>query len=53
MIGKVPFGVAGTSPFIAVGIFLFTEIPSLEAEAVEVCETGSISVVASAVGINR
>jgi len=40
MIGKVPWGVAGTSPFLAVGIFLFTEIPSLGAEAVPACDTG-------------
>jgi hypothetical protein len=33
MIGKVPYGVAGTSPFLAIGIFLITEFPALGAEA--------------------
>ncbi len=32
MIGKVPYGVAGTSPFLAIGIFLITEFPALGAE---------------------
>jgi hypothetical protein len=44
MIGKVPFGVAGTSSMIAIGIYLITGVPSIGAE-VHSCDTGSLSVI--------
>lgn len=33
MIGKVPWGAAGTSPILAIGMFLMTEVPTIGAEA--------------------
>jgi hypothetical protein len=46
MIGKVPFGVAGTSSMLAIGMYLITGVPSIGAE-VPAGDTGSISVVES------
>jgi hypothetical protein len=44
MIGKVPFGVAGTSSMLAIGIYLITGVPSIGAEA-QTGDTGSIAVI--------